>query len=58
VSLTLDQALVFALWLIHTHAIEAADFTPYMAISSPTKGCGKTTLGVKIPRLLAYNPRA
>lgn len=58
VSLTAHQALVFALWLIHTHAIEASDFTPYMAISSPTKGCGKTTLGVKIPRLLAHNPRA
>jgi Protein of unknown function (DUF3631) len=58
VSLTVHQALVFALWLIHTHAIEAADFTPYMSISSPTKGCGKTTLGVKIPRLLAHNPRA
>jgi hypothetical protein len=58
VSLTVHQALVFALWLIHTHAIEAADHTPYMSISSPTKGCGKTTLGVKIPRLLAHNPRA
>jgi hypothetical protein len=58
VSLAEQEALVFALWLIHTHAIEAADFTPYMAISSPTKGCGKTTLGVKIPRLLAHSPRA
>jgi hypothetical protein len=58
VSLTREQALVFALWLVHTHAVEAADFTPYMSISSPTKGCGKTTLGVKIPRLLAHEPRA
>src|SRR5262245_5664497 len=48
ISLTDEQALVFALWLVHTHAIAAAEFTPYMAIASPTKGCGKTTLGVKI----------
>jgi hypothetical protein len=52
------EHLVVALWLIHTHAIEAFDFTPYLVITSPTKGCGKTTLAVKIPRLLAHEPRA
>lgn len=52
------DALVFALWLIHTHCIEAADFSPYMIVTSPTKGCGKTTLAVKIAKLLAAKPLA
>jgi putative DNA primase/helicase len=33
-----------ALWIMHTHAIEAADVSPRLAITSPEKRCGKTTL--------------
>jgi hypothetical protein len=32
VSLSLSQARVVALWIAHTHAIDAADSTPYLAI--------------------------
>lgn len=38
------QLHVLALWVLHTHALEAADCTPYLAITSPERGCGKTQL--------------
>jgi hypothetical protein len=44
VVLTDDQALVVALWVAHTHAIDAADCTPYLQITSATKRAGKTRL--------------
>lgn len=37
-------AVALALWTIHTHAIDAAHVSPYLGITSPEKGCGKTTL--------------
>jgi hypothetical protein len=33
-----------ALWIAHTHAFEAAETTPYLAISSAERECGKTRL--------------
>jgi hypothetical protein len=33
-----------ALWVLHTHAFSAAEATPYLAISSAEKACGKTRL--------------
>lgn len=33
-----------ALWVVHTHAIDAATVSPRLAITSPEKRCGKTTL--------------
>lgn len=44
VVLTDDQTLVVALWVAHTHAIDAADCTPYLQITSATKRAGKTRL--------------
>jgi len=32
------------LWLAHTHAISAAESTPYLGIRSPERRCGKTRL--------------
>ena len=37
-------APVLALWTAHTYALDAFTFTPYLAINSPVKRCGKTTL--------------
>jgi hypothetical protein len=37
-------AVMLALWTIHTHAIDAVQVSPYLGITSPEKGCGKTTL--------------
>src|SRR4051794_2061350 len=36
--------VAIALWIIHTHAIDAADTTPYLAALGPEKRCGKTRL--------------
>jgi len=33
-----------ALWVLHTHLLDCFDVSPRLAITSPEKGCGKTTL--------------
>lgn len=38
------HAFVLSLWVLHTHAFEAAYVTPYMYVSSVDSGAGKTTL--------------
>ena len=44
VVVTNDQAATVALWVAHTHTIDAFDTTPYLQITSATKRAGKTTL--------------
>lgn len=45
-----------ALWVVHSHAHDAAQVSPIAAITSPTYGCGKTTLlewmGLVVPKPL------
>ena len=48
----MDQARVVALWVVHTHAINAADCTAYLSINSAEKQSGKTRL-LEVLRLLA-----
>lgn len=36
------QLLVLALWSLLTYTVEITDCVPYLAITSPEKGCGKT----------------
>jgi len=55
VSLSQAQADICALWIIHTHAIAAIDFTPYLHITSPMPRSGKATL-LELLRLLVANP--
>jgi len=38
------KLLVIALWIIHTHCIDAAEQTPYLAVTSPEPRCGKSRL--------------
>lgn len=45
-----------ALWIAHTHAFDAAEFTPYLAITSAEKACGKTRLLDTLNSVVA-NPR-
>ena len=33
-----------ALWVVHAHALDAFSISPRLAITSPERGCGKTTL--------------
>jgi hypothetical protein len=49
-----SAAYVCAAWVMHTHAVEAADHTPYLTITSATKRCGKSTL-LETLSLLAAN---
>jgi 5S rRNA maturation endonuclease (ribonuclease M5) len=44
VSLSESQTRVAAVWVVHTYAFEAADSTPYLAITSAEKQSGKTRL--------------
>jgi hypothetical protein len=41
-----------ALWVLHTHLIDKLSITPRLAIYSPTKRCGKTTLLDVLGRLV------
>lgn len=55
VVLSPEQADGVALWLAHSHAIAAADATPYLSITSPEKRSGKTRL-LEVLELLAARP--
>jgi putative DNA primase/helicase len=50
-------AVAMALWIVHTYCLEAAAITPRLAIVSPTKRCGKTTV-LKLLGALACKPLA
>ena len=52
---TEEEADAIALWVMHTHCIEAADSTPYLSIWSPEKRSGKTRL-LEVLDLLVNNP--
>lgn len=50
-----DELVTLTLWVAHTHAISASNCTPYMAVQSKTKRCGKTRL-LETVELLVANP--
>jgi hypothetical protein len=49
------QARAVALWIVHTHAFDAADASPYLAVTSPEKRSGKSRL-FEVLELLVANP--
>ena len=53
VSVSESQARAVTLWTAHTHAFDAADCTPYLAVNSPEKQSGKTRL-LEVLRLLVF----
>jgi hypothetical protein len=55
VVITPAQADTVALWVAHTHAVEAADTTPYIAVTSAEKRSGKTRL-LEALELLVHSP--
>jgi hypothetical protein len=55
VALSYVQVVMVALWVLHTHAIDAADCTPYLHIKSAEKRSGKTRL-LEVLALLAARP--
>lgn len=50
-----EAAVVVALWVIHSHAIEAFDVTPYLSIVSAEKRSGKSRL-LEVLKLLVPKP--
>lgn len=54
-AISTAQTHVLAVWVFHTHAIEAADRTPYLHVRSPEKRCGKSLL-LDLLKLLVRNP--
>jgi hypothetical protein len=52
---TKSQPVAIALWVAHTHLLGAADFTPYLSITAPSKKSGKTTV-LKCLLLLVPKP--
>jgi hypothetical protein len=57
VKLTTGAPTAGALYAIHTHALDAADVSPYLVAKSPTKQCGKTTF-LRVQRGLVRRPIA
>jgi hypothetical protein len=55
VVLSPDQYIAVALWIAHTHAIDAAYQTPYLNIRSAEKQSGKTRL-LEVLELLCRQP--
>ena len=51
-----QSAVAAALWILHAHAHAATDISPFLALLSPEKRCGKTTMlqvvGALSPRRL------
>lgn len=56
VVLSAEQLALVSLWIAHSHAIEAAEQTPYLSIQSPEKQSGKTRL-LEVLDLLVARPR-
>jgi hypothetical protein len=44
VVMSAEQADAIALWIVHTELVDAFDVTAYLAVTSPEKRSGKTTL--------------
>ena len=55
IALPHGGATALALWTLHAHAIDAADISPRLAVTSPSKRCGKTLVLTVLESLV---PRA
>lgn len=55
VALPPCAADAMALWVTHTHALDAANVSPILAVTSPEKRCGKTT-ALSLLHLLVRRP--
>jgi len=52
-SLAPHEYVAVTLWIVHTHIFDAFMVTPRLLLSSPVRGCGKTTLLDVAERLVA-----
>ena len=56
VRLTEEQRMAVALWILHTHIYNRFTVSPRLVLTSPVRGCGKTTLLVLLEH--AHGPAA
>jgi hypothetical protein len=52
-TITKEERLITALWVLHTYVYQQFKITPRLALLSPVRGCGKTTLLELIEQLCA-----
>lgn len=50
-----DEILVIALWVLHTYVYDSYPQTPYLAVTSPDKGCAKTRV-LEVIELVVRRP--
>jgi hypothetical protein len=55
VAMSDEQAVALALWVLHTHAFDAAHATMYISLTSAEKQCGKSLL-LEVLSLLVARP--
>jgi Protein of unknown function (DUF3631) len=55
VALSPQQTVVIAAWALHTWVIDAAEWTPYLQVTAPEKGSGKTRL-LEVLETIVCNP--
>jgi hypothetical protein len=58
IAITPEERMAVALWILHTHVFDRFDVTPRLALLSPVRGCGKTTLLILLELLTADSYRS
>ncbi len=58
IAITPEQRIAAALWVLHTYSYDRYSITPRLAVLSPVRGCGKTTLIVLLEQLCANSFRS
>jgi Protein of unknown function (DUF3631) len=58
VAVTSEECMGIALWVLHTYVFDRFAITPRLALLSPVRGCGKTTLLVLLELLTAQPYRS
>jgi hypothetical protein len=58
IAVTPEERMTIALWVLHTHIFDRFDVTPRLALLSPVRGCGKTTLLMLLELLTAIPYRS
>jgi len=53
IAITPEERMAVALWILHTYVFDRFDVTPRLALLSPVRGCGKTTLQALLGSLAA-----
>jgi hypothetical protein len=53
IAISAQERMAAALWVLHTYVFDRFPITPRLALLSPVKGCGKTTVILLLEQLVA-----